>query len=115
MRPYLGTQILEHLQAVNMIGMIMAHDYPLDGLVGDFFNRIHEFFPQHRRAQRIEYHHAFIRHHKTGIGHKTFIGRRSQPSLAPDIIRMRANLDRFHGQCSRTTTLRKGEKAEAKQ
>ena len=64
----LGTEILEHLQTIDMIGMVMRQYHGADGLWRDGFDLLHQLLRQCRRAQRINHHHAVTRHHKPSVG-----------------------------------------------
>ena len=96
-RPDFRAQRLEHLQAVEMVGMIVTDDHALDRLFGDLADFGHQSFGQWRRGQRVEHHHAILRDDKAGIGHEALVHAGSRTRQALHEIAVLAEFDGLHG------------------
>ena len=109
--------IPERLQAVDVVGMIMAQHHVADFLVGDFADFLQQRPAEARRAQRIEHHDAVGRHDKSGVGGIAFILLAGNAGIArrvPDrLARHLIDLQRDGQRRIRRNGLRAGRKGRA--
>ena len=62
-----GAQVLEDLQAINMVGVVMRDQHVRDGQRRDFFDLCHQPRGQRRRTQGVNQHHPRRGNDKTRV------------------------------------------------
>ena len=88
-------QLLEHLQAVHVVGVVVGQDDVRDLLRRDLLDLGHQPLGQRRRAQRVDHHHAGRGDNKARVGDEVLVGRRAQrrqpldkPAAGRDLMRL---------------------------
>jgi hypothetical protein len=94
--PDFGALRLENLQAVEMVGVVMADDDQLDGLLGDLADQAEHFFGQRRGSEGIEDDHAVARDDKPGIGHEALVLGGCRTGQALNEVTVGAHPHRLH-------------------
>jgi len=95
-RPDFGAQRLEYLQAVEMVGVVVADDHPPDRLPGDLADQADEFLGQRRRGQRVEHHHAVARDDESGVRHEALVFAGTPRQAGPARSSCGRQAHRFH-------------------
>jgi len=95
--------LLEGLQAVDVVGMVMADHDNFDGLVGQLADALQHPVAQRRRAEGVEHHHPCIGDHEAGIRGMALVHRVGNARQSLDVIHGDArHLEQLEGQADRS-------------